>query len=351
VTRRGQTESSFQWVFVLVAGIALLLMLLGFMRSCSQSAQQEGASGDLRSAASRLSSVAWQGASQQNVTLPDADVVCRAGVITLETGSAQTGLDRAPIYLPPAVGGRAQVVTRDLVVGAGTPAPFPVGGVAYALDEKSMYLVVQDSAGASESLLRDLPASPLIARVGLRDLTDAQALANAVKGSPRTIVLVISGSEADLANADVSAISSLVDVRGVALQQRTLHGGIASFYKRDAVSGKLSLAGSAPYAHKRIAVGMVVSADRELSRCATDAIADRARTIVAINAFRADALVSETRDPVCGQLLEQGAELLMPIALQEGTAPLLDALFSAERDIVALQGSMLTRPGECPGVA
>jgi len=346
--RAGQTETSFQWVFVLIAGIALLLLFLMLVRGVSRTGEEQATAGDLRAAASLMASLAWEGSSVRNVTLPEARVACRAGALTLEAGTATVGVDSAPIYLPPTVGGRARIVTRDLALGDGTPAPFPFGGVAYALDARTAYLIVEDQRGLGDSLIRDLPDAN-IARVQVDDLDRPGALAGAVQGTPRTIVLVIVGTDADLARANISGLPATADVRGVALQPRSERGGVATFFARDA--GRLAPVGGAPYAHDRIGVGMVIAADRDAAWCATDVAAERARAIVAIAAVRAGELSPEVADPACGALLGQAADLLDAVASRAGTGAFLDALVGAEPDIIALQGNLLTRPGDCPGVA
>jgi len=346
-SRRGQTESSFQWIFVLVAGIALLLLLLGFARSCTTAGDAAVRQGDAQAAASRLSSVAWEGNAKQEISLPDATIACRAGTISVEMEAARATLDRVPIYLPPTVGGDATVVTRAIALGERTPAPFPLGGVAFVLDDRTVYFLVDDAAGAGTALWDTLPSSPSLVRITVADLNRASTLD--IPGSPRTMVFAIVGEEASLANVDISGLPGGVEVRGVALKPDSSTGGRATFYTSD---GETLVAGTSiiPYAHETMALGMVIAADREVAWCATTAFALRARMLVRIAEMRAT-MLSSHQDTVCGATLGEAATLLRGMRTPPGDAAFLSGLFASERAILVLQNTLLSRPGSCPGVA
>lgn len=348
-TRAGQTESSFQWIFVLVAGIALLLLLLGFARSCTQTGETSLRQGDAQAAASRLASVAWDGNARQDLSLPDAAVDCRAGTISLEMEDASATLDRAPTYLPPTLGGDAQAVTRSIALGDGTPAPFPLGGVAFVLDERTVYLLVDDSAGVGSRMWDTLPQSDQLVRITVADLERPIVLAEAVPGSPRTIIIAYVSSTAILSNVDTTRFAAGTDVRGVALQPKNQHGGVATFYTSDGTH--LVLGGAVPYAHETMGVGMVIAGDREVAWCATAAFAMRARTLVRIAADRAESLSTRVLDPACATTLTEASVMLDAMAQQPSDAGFLDRLFASERDILTIQNVLLSRPGSCPGVA
>ncbi len=349
--RSGQTETSFQWVFVLIGGVALLALLLGFANSCADRGQEEFRTIGVRGAVSTVSSAAWSGDSVRNTTLPDAVITCRAGALAFETEGEPQYLDRSPVFLPPAVGGRARIVTRSIALSSGTPAQFPVGGVAYALDARSAYLIIQDRAGKGAALMDDLPRDPTLVSVPIDDTARADTLARWVPGSPRTVVIAVVGSDVDLARVDASAISDTIDVRGVALQPQSRHGGIATIYRREPATGMLVATGTMPYAHERLGLGVLISADRDAARCATDAFADRARVIVRVAQERAFSLSSETTDIVCGATLADASELLRAIAVKPGSGQFLGTLFGGEEEIFRLQSILLTRPGTCPGVS
>lgn len=349
--RTGQTETSFQWVFVLIGGVALLALLLGFANSCADRGQEEFRTIGVRDAVSLVSSAAWSGDSVRNTTLPDAVITCRAGTLAFETEGEPQYLDRSPAFLPPTIGDRARVVTRAIALSPGTPAEFPVGGVAYVLDARTAYLVIQDRAGKGATLVEDLPIDPSIISVPIDDTARADTLARWVPGSPRTVVIAIVGSDVDLARIDASGISDTIEVRAVALRPQSRHGGVATFYRRDATSGTLSPTGTLPYAHERLGLGVLVSADRDAARCATDAFADRARVIVRIAQERASSLSGDTADIVCGATLADAADLLDAIGEKSGSGQFLGALLDGEEELFRLQSTLLSRPGTCPGVS
>jgi len=349
--RIGQTETSFQWVFVLIGGVALLALLLGFASSCADRGQEEFRTIGVRGAVSIVSSAAWSGDSVRNTTLPDAIITCRAGALAFETEGEPQYLDRSPVFLPPTVGGRARIVTRAIALSPGTPAEFPVGGVAYTLDARTAYLIIQDRAGKSAALAEDLPIDPSIVSVPIDDTARADTLARWVPGSPRTVVIAIVGSDVDLARIDASGISDTIEVRAVALQPQARYGGMATLYRRDASNGMLVATGTLPYAHERLGLGMIISADRDVARCATDAFADRARVIVRIAQERASSLSDDTSDIVCGATLLDAANLLGTIDAKPGSGQFLGALFGGEEELFRLQSTLLSRPGTCPGVS
>lgn len=319
--RRGQLESAFQWIFVVLAGGAFLVFFFVLLRGCTQQGEERVQGLSLQAASEFLESQAWQEESTTRVTLPSASVYCPAGTVTLSTERAQAGLSGLPGFISPSIGGRSTVLTKPVRLHD----ELPIGNVIYVMDGSTYYLVIVDSRGGY-GLLEETGAENIV-RVPLDDIRDPDRLAARVPRSARTVILVTDKNAGYISNADVSGIDADTSVLGVHAADS------ASFYERR--DGAMRPVARLPAVHELLALGAAVSGDPALYRCGHAHFTARAERLAQVYSERAAELAQEA--PRCADLLLEAEQRLG------------GELFSEGRRLASLQSSLLQR--SCPVIA
>ncbi|MDD9953875.1 MAG: hypothetical protein OXR66_06080 [Candidatus Woesearchaeota archaeon] len=317
---KGQLESSFQWIFVLVAG-SIFLILFGLLaRGCVQATETKTTGLSVSTAATRLTSLAWQPTLTTEVSLI-GDLSCPAGTLTLTHDSATASID-APTFLPPSLNGRSEIETQQLALTA-TPS-IPLGNVLYAYDADTVYLILAQGTFEHGTVI---PA------------TAQDTLASHISSTTKTLVLLTAAGRGYIENAALDSIPATVDVRGVARE-----GNEMIFFERR--NGIMKSTGAIPYLHEALAIGAFVSADIRNFACARAEVIERMRALTVIYEQRTQMLLDRMPTNTCTQFLE-AAQTLLEEMNTKNNAAYIDAVFAPE---LPAQQSALTY-ASCPVIA
>lgn len=325
--RRGQLESPFQWVFVILAGGAFLVFFFILLRGCTQQGEERIQGLSLQAASMRLQSAAWNPDSTTRLSIPESTASCPAGILTLHTDDSQVSLERTPAFLPPLLTGGISAFTRRVSLGS----EIPIGNVLYGLDDGTYYLVVVDSRGGYP-LLENLEHENII-RVRLDDLDDPDLLAEEVPGGAKTVIIVTDENPGYIRNAAVGGMPEDVLVLGVAVTDSV------NFYRRS--GAEMEAVSRLPLEHELLGLGAVISGEPMLYRCARGAFELRALRLAALYKDRAEDLSADISSASCAVTYERAVELL-------GTDD-LGQLFDKGEQLASFQNSLLQR--SCPVIA
>ncbi|MBR9700257.1 hypothetical protein GOV11_00120 [Candidatus Woesearchaeota archaeon] len=326
--RRGQLGQSFQWIFVIVAGGAFLVFFAMLFRTCAQIGDEQIKGINIYSVSEKLQSGAWKGDTVEVVTIEESLASCPADSVTIIGGGQAAPMDRAPVFIPPALGGEMTIVTRRAEIARNTESPIIIGGVVYAFDQDTYYIVVQDIQQQEWRKLIDiLPDGLNIKLISSGEVRDIENLQ--VPESAKTAVLVSTNpANLDLMTQGLKLPSKPDRYYGVMLNFKDTTsdgGGTARFYVREGdrfvparKNNRLN------YATYHLATGAMVAADYDNFRCANEAFTERLRIITTLHEFRAR-IISDTlleddqfRDPYCAANLRIAAEALYRMNTGDG---------------------------------
>lgn len=329
---RGQVESSFQWVFVLIGGAVFFGLFFVLIRACVDSGESRAQGISLALAASMLEEGAWQGTSSSSRAVQPAAVSCAGGSsIVLSSERQSATLDRAPVFLPAGIGGVLGIASAQVGIQRGD-AVMRLANVLYAHDEDTYYLVIPGEDG------KRLDLGPNARELG--DVGNPDEVARLVPGGARAAIIV-SGGAIDLAHVDVSGIPQAVRVTGVMLGE-----GQAAFYTRS--GGRLVQGERLPYQAEELALGAAVTGDPGLYTCGKAGLAMRMRYVTVVHQTRAAALKGIS-GPNCGGLLSDAETMLREINAQATDDEYLTALFGNAYRLASLQSAL--RAASCPVIA
>lgn len=340
--RRGQTESSFQWLFVLIAGGILFLLFGVLIRSCTQAGPSSAEGLALSSVEQKISSAAWQGESQIEIFLPEAEVVCPSqGSLTFIGPTQQASVDDVPVFISPGIGGEATLKSSPLLLQQ-SDVPIVLGTAVYVIDHTTAYLFVQDRENRVAELVAAVP-SP---RTKIIDASRLQYLAAEIPdGSSRVVVIAL--QDGLLGNADLTGVDEEIDVFGIVLLPTSASGGSIRFFSHQANAFRESARGQYPNAV--LGVGAIISGNSEMYSCGEHVVAKRTRLLTELYASRANALGESSLDAVCIGYLNDAKTIFSQALEQDEDAAFLAALFSSAQRLTALQGAL--RAASCPVIA
>lgn len=312
--RRGQLEGMFQWIFVLIAGSALLLLLLFGARSCSQAGEARLEGIGVQNSAARISSLAWQGGTKANLSVQPAQVTCRQGALMLESERAQAGLEKIPAFLSPEISGTLFVRTEELRLAERNSAPISIGTLLLGTSENVWYYLVDANV--------ELPEGTRTMRIPVSDLPRLPA-------QPATARRVVVLTRAiDPRNLDASSIT-------VPAQAVQLLEGRARFFALDTGFSPIA---EHPTGSAAFESAAAIAGNAEPYACARRNVEERAMTIVQLSLMRIDDLDRAA----CAGALGQARTLLAGIDS-------LESLYLQERAIAQAQARLLG--GSCPVIA
>lgn len=149
---KAQIEVSFHWIFILIAGAAILAFFLIITKHEKESADIniEGAVGERLEAL--FSTIQQMPDSINNETLrPELEFRCEADghTYTLKGGERRFNLYSQVIFSPETVGD-GRIITWTKIYST----PFPAAQILYLSDEKTQYIFVKEDA---ENLYKILP--------------------------------------------------------------------------------------------------------------------------------------------------------------------------------------------------
>jgi hypothetical protein len=156
---KGQLEISFQWLYVLLAGGAFLVMFFFVFRACTQQGDERMQVGALRTQAASLNSFSWQ-LGERNITL-DANAACIGGSLLLTKEDTSSSLN-GPIFLSPKLA-KSTSSTKEFVLSMpGVPA-LPLGNIEYVIDQSTQYYILTDAGQKYKEITAILPQVRTIA--------------------------------------------------------------------------------------------------------------------------------------------------------------------------------------------
>jgi hypothetical protein len=291
---KAQVEASFQWIYVILAGGAMLVMFFFVLRSCTQTGGEQVSSSVLRSTGTVLSSSVWQEQTERNVTMPELSVICTAGTLTLSQGDAAFGLDNAPMFLSPELDGRTRLASKDLYL-ATTPT-LRYGSVLYAISQQTQYYIFKDPALRHEKIAAVLGRS-----ANVRYIDNV----NQILATEDPIVIVRFDSLSDQAAAAqrTSGKAYWLTITATELQ----------FYEKQASA--FVPTGKAPVVGDLFTAGAAVSGRFSLYRCSRANIAGRMQKATAVYAERSTKLSSDSADACKPKQAAAASELVTMQAL------------------------------------
>ncbi len=268
-------------------------MLIFFLlfRSCATSGELKQDAQAVTAFGSSLSSVGWQSNLEKSMTVPEFEMLCPAGSLTIHStanGGIDKPLDRLPIFFSSKVGGPLRVVMRNMSIDMGTAGSISYGTIGYAIDQKTYYILLRPDMESSSSFSQgkkfyDSINGTNVKFVNYLDL--APELAKIPKNAHGIVIVAFDGRNVDTLNELVMPLTPKTTV--VSLQ-----GSAITFYKRNATA--LTLDGSTSYIDDRFAIGAIVSGDKSMYLCAKSVILERAKKITTVYGSRAEQIAIST---------------------------------------------------------
>lgn len=150
---KGQLEISFQWIFVVLAGGAFLVIFFLLFRSCTNQGDEQVQASVLKYQAATINGAVWQ-PGEKSSTL-DAIPACAGGTPTLNKNDLALPIT-VPAFLSPTLG-KTTIVTKEIALSAPATPTLPLGNVLYGIDLSTNYYVVKDSDEKYKELIAFLP--------------------------------------------------------------------------------------------------------------------------------------------------------------------------------------------------
>lgn len=329
--KKAQFGISFQWIYVVLAGGAFLIMFLFLVRGCSQQSEQQIQGAGVVSAARQLDAMTWQGKTRRNITVQPAETVC-SGTLTLQADDASATLDHVPAFLSPELSGALLVETVPVELGAESASPLSLGSALYGFDSSTYYLVVRDPLGRQRDIIALLPERNVrVIEPGDVSLPDRLRLPETARTG-----IIVTTSGVDLRNAILP--DEPARYLGIAVQPQAAVGGIVRYYGREGAS--LDESDVVAYDGQDMLRGALAAAQEETYECAKDNFIRRARYLTLIYQNRTQELLGKSS---CDAVLQRAHDDLADINGKEDDA-YLASLFSSR--LVMHQVSLLDRG--CP---
>ncbi len=342
---KGQVGLSMNYIFVLMASLAFLIMFFFLIKGCTEDGTTRVEALGTAAATSRLQSLVFQGDTTANLSLQPSLVTCPGGTLTLRTDRASNSIDRTPVFLPPEISGMTTVRTQEVLLGAETESPIPIGSVLYALDSNTYYLLVQDSQGNIQDVKKHLPQTQNVKIISSLNLNDPERLR--VPKSADTLVIAHVGSEVNLANRAIPDAPERV--LGVRLEPQTADVGIVTFYERD--GEVLVQTKQEKYFTDYLGAGAVVTGTPENYVCGREAFGFRMRTLTQIYEQRGSYIKAQPGLPLyCRDAYNVALDsIFVPAHSATNVEDYMTSLFSNSNLLVRQQLTLLD--SSCPVIA
>jgi|GEM_PF-4028395 len=298
--RKGQIESSFQWIYVLVAGGSFLIIFFFLIRGCTDQNQDETSAYALSQTANKLSTAVLQGNTQANTTLAESRMRCPAGTLAVTSKERSSPVASFPIFTPQYVGGTAQLRSEDVFISTANAPPIRVGNVLYVIDQDTFYYVEQDVAIEHPKALKAIASSnvrvvPLLSAVLVPD------------GAKHVVFVTKSGFIPTPPDPRISVVK--IDGQTVAFG--------TSPAQMETAETEVFVAGA------------IITADTELYRCAKDDFAGRARLLLNISQSR---LKNALLDPSCVTPANSQKDAILTLLSSTDNNVFLNKLFTTTID-------------------
>jgi hypothetical protein len=275
---KGQLETSYQWIFVLLAGGAFLLMFGFGIRGCAQTGELAAQSGDLRYVARTLSLTAWQPNTYVNISFPETRVSCQGTIIlsTADDNPVRQNLDGVPAFLSTELEGPTRIVTSEILFS--TTPKISTGTVLYGLDEDTTYIIVK-----SGTLGQELSGKNVL-------FVDSTGVAAAVAKVDGPVIV------ASTAVPDSSVLTASSSVTWVQIDPVL---NTVKFSKQQSTG--FGVAQQSAYFGSAMLSGALVAGEKSLYECGKKNAIARTRVVLRVAQERAEKL---SRTPgTCGPLL------------------------------------------------
>jgi hypothetical protein len=312
---KGQLEISFQWIYVVIAGGAFLLIFFLVFKGCVEAGEQQAQVSNVRTAANAIGTQSWQEGAR-NITL-NADVSCVGGVLTLRSNDAASQLEQVPAFLSPLLHGQSLLITEEVNLEQyGTPS-IRLGNVLYGIDRNTRYYIVRDAGNRHERLAEHVAAPNIKTVDSFASITDVPSTTNGV------VIVAWSAPPPTLQVPDVPVY--VLWVRSdTEIEFRTYDGGY-------------TIAGTSSYGGDYMLAGAMVSGRKSSYDCSKQNFYKRTRDVLDVYARRNQAILPQVPES-CRQQLQQADPLL------RGD---IEALFSS--NIMRIQAALNSM--SCPVVA
>lgn len=360
--RRGQLEISFQWIYVLIAGGAFLVFFFFIIKGCSDSGTAAASAGSLKTAATALTGIAWQTGTRMNMTMPEAEIICPAGSLSISNGDNVASMDRLPAFISPSVGGRTRIITNEVTLARSQIPAIPLGSALYGIDENTRYLLVTDGVGPGGAAAAAMATriGALLSHPNVRVGKSADLAASQLPRTTKTIIVAKFDGGLSSSLPVLSSIPSTAKVYGVVINQATQTIEFSSWdgttYTISAVAG--SVGGVSSYYGDALAAGAIVAGKRSTFDCGKTALVDRMRRLTGIYESRALTLKNDLDVSVeCRAKIGEGYDALRSLNAKTDADIYLEALLDNRGPPGSALGALLldTQDGlyvmNCPVIA
>ncbi len=294
--KKAQIEITFHWIFVLIAGAAILIFFIVLTNNQKKDSVQELSTIIGGRMAALLATIQQNPDSFQTLEMLNAEMVFRCEqdghTYSLKDGKSRIQLETEIIFTPQIVGGSKPIVWTKLYA-----APYPVTQILYLSDEKTQYIFIDDPL--TKPYYDMLPVNferMLVVKDNIKNITD-QGFRQYIIVAPSYKIGLNS-----LQNA-VLRKSKIVDLSKTNTEKKVL------FYdpNSDEINKYQNSSAWKPYVNDEVLLGAIISGDEKLYGCTMEKLMHTARIVGEINLNRTNQIANiEKTIPECNYFFGTG---------------------------------------------
>ncbi len=248
--RRGAIELQFNWIFILVAGVLILSLVVGFSLGWIKISGKTSTLSSLGNLKTRITATGVVEGESKFMEIPNLDLKYDCSQFK-SSGVSGPGLATNLLFAPPELKGTGlQVWTYSWFV------PFYAGNFIFATTPEAKYNVIYDNSGPSQSLMNTLKKF-LPAKVNVQYASDAAAVPD--ENNYYTVFVFLN---LPLANPGFSG--KRLKAVEVTLNADNISGSV-KFYKQNGVAWEQ--VGDGNWLKKEQLMGALVSGDYNIYSC------------------------------------------------------------------------------------
>lgn len=310
--RKGQLEVSFNWIFVLIAGAAILAFFILITRNEQKSSSDvtlKAVSVKMESLLSSIQQNPDAVQTQDNLNIEIQFKCSEEGhTYSLKGSSATEYLESEILFAPETVGDSKTIAWTQLY-----SSPYPVSYVLYFTDEKTKYIFID--SGISAEYYTKMPS------LFAKEKMTLEQINNYEDQGFRKYIIVAGSADAELINPRQSIRSKTTVVSPAPLSNTVTF--IDGQRNTDVSINDVTM------------FGAIISGDYELYGCTMKKIMQKSRIVGEINIQRVDSIGS-TFDPnsKCGLIFSQGLQHRYLSEIIE------NSIYPGNGNVGALKGSM-----------
>ncbi len=281
--RKGQIEINFNWIFILVAGAAILIFFI-VIASKQDRGNEEQTAGIVSAKLQTLFSAVQQNPDavqvQDNINA-ELEFSCteEGHFFTIKGGNSKAYLNSEILFSPKRIDGKSGTAAWTKVYSS----PYPVVQILYFTDESTYYLFVDQPVREYYNRFPEQFGKKFLSQSELQGFTD--------EGFKKYIIVTTQSAGSLPLDSAVERKSTIVR--------------IGSDRVEFVYGGEYDSARSVPYVNEATLFGAIVSGDHELYGCVMEKIMTSSKIVGEINLERA-ILLEETDNEKCMLFLASG---------------------------------------------